>query len=705
MEPLIMMTAPEQASLPLVFPDDELPEPYDYREHFWLAKPPYSEDFAAEVASRFEKHTKRWDTNTPIGEAVWTAYRMYHGLGTNLASPSHASPTVSLVETGEYGEFLSLFVNHFRGLLRHQLALVTADRPTWDPQASTSDSESTKEVSLTRNLLDFLMSAKRFDQKLYDQQEMMGVCGVAFQALGWDERMGKRGEPWSTVLGPWECCHEHVREYEDCTYWIFRRLESRWNWAAYFADTDPDKARKIAAYDPPKYMQCGIEDTDPDNWAESDRIPVLYLYAKPTRANPAGRLAITLGEDCVLADGPFPYGEEVTITRACAATFVGTAIPYGNSWSQLPLVDALTTIMSAIMTRLDLFGVPDVTAPDGADFERGAIGGANLLSYREGLERPQLLDLLQIPTVLPNLADMIKKTMEELSGINSVTRGNPSENISSGSMAALVQSMAIQFNSAEERTYTFNLEAVGTHLLNIYKRCATEEQVITIAGQDERWTTKTFVGRDLDNVLRVTVKTASALSKTLPGRKEIADQLLNAKMIQTPQEYLTAIETGNLSPIFRGAVDQTAIIKNENERMSRGEKVVVLHWDHHGLHVRDHLCELNTAARYDPQRRATLEAHLDEHVKTWMDLSMRAPDILEACGCPPLSQAFQVGQAGMMAAGAPPGALPSQVPPEDMPGQADMKEQPGPAPAPRGQEPSQAGPEQPQQSNVPESPV
>ena len=690
-----MMVAEEQPR------ELEFVEPYDYREQYWLAKPAYSEEYAASVSERFQKHAKRWDTNSPIGEAVWTAYRMYHGLATNMSSPANSSPTISLVETGEYGEFLSLFVNHYRGLLRHQLALVTADRPTWDPQAATSDSDATKEVSLCRNLLDHLMGAERFDQKLYEQQEMMGVTGVAFQALGWDARMGRAGKVWSSVLAPWECCHEHVREYEDATWWIFRRLESRWDWVAFFADSDPDKARKIASYDPPKYMLCGVQDTDPDDWADTDRIPVLYVYANPTKANPGGRCSIVLGEDTVLADGPLPYGDVSPITRVCAATFVGTSIPYGNSWSQLPLVDALTSIMGCIMTRLDLFGVPDVVAPDGADFQRGGIGGANLITYTQGLAPPTLLDLLNIPSALPNVAEMIKKTMEELSGINSVTRGNPAENITSGSMAALVQSMAIQFNSAEERTYTFNLEAIGTALLNIYKRCATEEQIIAIAGQDERWTTKRFIGKDLDNVLRVAVKTASAMSKTLPGRKEIADQLLQAGMIKDPKEYLTAIETGNLSPLFRGPVDQQAIIKNENERMARGEQVVVLNWDHHGLHVRDHLCELNTQARYDQKRRALIEQHLQEHMKTWTALSQQAPDVLEATGCPPLTTAFQVGQMMAQSQGAPPGAQPSAAPPQEMPGAAEMETPPGPPPKPPGQEPSQAGPSLPQESRSP----
>jgi hypothetical protein len=693
----------------MIIPEKELPveeaseDVYDWKQHYWLAQPFMSKDFGEEVFRRFGKHATQWDTHTPVGEAVWTAYRVYHGLVGMPNGMQISSPVVSLMETGEFGEFLSLTVNQYRSLVRHKIAMITSERIAWDPQASTSDSSSAKQVTLCRNLLDYMSRAKLFEQKFADQMEMSEVTGSGFLPIGWDARAGFNGEGdvWAEVKAPWEVCHEKVRDYETCTWWIFTRMESRFDWIAHFADADPEKAKRISELDIDKRLTVGVRTSTAEDENE-DRIPVLYVYANATKACPKGRLAVYAAEDIPLIDGPMPYGPYSPITRLCGGEYLGTSIPIANSWSLLPIQEAVNAAWSAIVTRLDLGAVPDITAPDGTEFEQGSFGGANLIKTTPGLEKPELLDLLQIPGALPNLVELFTKAGEDLFGINSVQRGNPNENITSGSMAALVQSMGVQFNSSEERAYVMNLEATGTNLVRVIQRCATEEQIISIAGQDEQWTTQKFIGEDLKQVLRVAVKTTSALMKTLTGRKEIADQLLVNKLIEDPRQYLQAIETGNLSPLFRSAVDQLTVIKEENERMLRGEQPRVLNWDHHALHVRDHLCQLNTDARYDMQRSELIQNHIQEHIDLWGQLSRESPDILEATGCPPLSQAFAVGQQAMqMGAGGQPIEQPAKVQPTAVPGSDEAKAPPGPKPAPKGQEPSQAGPSLPKPAKPP----
>lgn len=676
--------------------------PFDFSERFWLRRPYYSDEYAQDVVDRFSEFAELWNTNTPLSTAVMQAYRQYHGI-----EEGSIEPTVSLLEAGEHGEFLALIINHYRGLLRHQVALVTADRPTWDPQARTSGAEAARQVSLTRNLLDYVMSAKRFDQKLYDQFEGAGVSGAAFQALGWDPTAaGGRGDIWACVLLPWECCHEQVREYADVSWHIFRRMESRWAWVAHFAESDPEKAEKIADCDLDEDLHCGVQAYERNgDTKDSDRIPVLYVYANPTKAIPEGRLSIVAGAsaDLILMDGPMPYGDVSPITRICPAEFVGTCVPYANSWTQLPIQKALTACFSAVMTRVDMFGVPNVASQEGVEFEAGDLGGANSLKFPPGAQTPSLLDLLTIPSELPGFADGLKKAMEELSGINSVTRGNPTENISSGSMAALLQSMAIQFNSADERAYTFNLEAIGTFVLRIYQRMATEEQLISIAGQDEQWTVRSFKAEDLNQVARVAVKTASALSRNIAGRKELADNLLANNMIQDPNEYLQVVETGNLSPVFRGPVNELTNVKAENEMMLRGETPRAVPWDNHSLHIREHRGELDTKARYDERLSAVINAHLMEHFNLWSEMSRSAPDMLAAIGVQPLPQAMATGQMAMQAqamAGAPPQGGP---PPQETPNAAEEGgSPPGPPPqGPPGQPPPTGAPNLP---NMPSPP-
>lgn len=682
---------------------------YDFRKEFWLASPFYSDAIAEEIAERWRKHALKWSGTDPLTAAVWAAYRTYHGL--TSANVDDGAPTVSLTEAGDEGEFLALAVNHFRGLVRHQLALVTAERPAWDPQARTSSAESAKQVRLTRNLLDYVMSAKRCDQKTYDQLELAVVTGAGFCAYGWDATAGLDGQGDLTVsvLPPWEVCHEDVRDYSDCRVWVFVRRESRWDWVAHFAESDPGKAAKIRELDPDKNLYCGVQTYEPRELQDADRIPILYLYASASKACPKGRLTAIASPELVLLDGPMPYGAEAPITRICAAEFLGTSRPLANSWSQLPLMEAFNAIVSVIMTRADIGGVPDVAVPPNTEYEQGTLGGANKIEADMANEgKPQLIDLLQIPDVLAKLCEALKGWMEELSGINSVTRGNPNSNITSGSMAALIASQAVQFNSSDERAYTFALEASATNILRIYQRCASEEQLISIAGDDERWAVQSFRGEDLNQILRVAVKRASPFLKTLAGRKEIADNLLNNKMIQDPREYIAVIENGELSPLFKGPVDQLVMIKTENERIRSGDDVPVLLTDNHELHIREHLCELDTDARADESFLQRMMQHIHQgHFMQWQKASLEAPDLCVAYGYRPLPMAVSMAQAAQQMMGGGAGNMPGPTPPQQLPNAPEPKgKPPGPPPAPKGQEPSQAAPTVPQPAQAPaETPV
>lgn len=678
-------------------------EPYDFRAKYWLASPYYSHDIGAAICERWGDHALKWAGTDPLTAAVWAAYRMYHGL--TSANVDEAAPTVTLTEAGDEGEFLALAVNHYRGLVRAGLALVTGERPAWDPQARTSGAEATKQVRLTRNLLDYVMSAKRFDQKIYDEMELAVVGGSGFCAFGWDASAGLDGEGdiWASVLAPWEMKHEDVRDYSECKWWIFVRHESRWDWVAHFAESDPDKARRLEGLDSDKSFLCGVQTASPREVEGSDRIPLLYCYANASKSCPKGRLVVVASPELVLVDGPMPYGAFSPVTRVCAAEFLGTSRPIANSWSQLPLMEAFNAIVSVIMTRADLGGVPDVAVPPNTEYEQGTLGGANKIEADMSNDgKPTLIDLLQIPDVLPRLLEALKTWMEELSGINSVTRGNPASNITSGSMAALIASQAVQFNSSDERTYTFALEAAGTHILRIYQRCASAKQMISIAGQDEQWAVQSFQGEDLRDVLRVAVKTTTPFLKTMAGRKEIADQLLQRNMIQDPREYVAAIESGELSPLFKGPVDQLLIIKAENEAMRRGEAVPVLLTDNHELHIREHICELDTDARNDPAYRDRMLKHVYEgHFRNWQDASMKAPDTCVAFGYRPLPGAFATGQQAQQMQGGGGAPTPGATPPQQLPNSPEPRAKPGPPPQPKGQEPSQAAPSVPQPAGLP----
>jgi hypothetical protein len=243
-----------------VMGDVVAPEPFDFQQHYWLAKPAFSEDFAGMVWRRFARHSEQWSAAAdPVARAVWKSYRTYHGISS--ADAWTARPDIDLVENGDSGELISMAINHYRSLVRHKLALNTAQRAAWDPQARTSGSDAMKQVRLTRNVCDYYWTAKRFDQRNYDQAELMEVAGVGFCAQGWDYNGGldDEGDVWAQALAPWEMCHQDVRNYLDCRWWIFVRWESRAYWTARLAAHRPDQAHRVWGMDVDTMFTCGVK--------------------------------------------------------------------------------------------------------------------------------------------------------------------------------------------------------------------------------------------------------------------------------------------------------------------------------------------------------------------------------------------------------------------------------------------------------------
>jgi hypothetical protein len=684
-------------------------EPFDYESEYWLMNASYSTEFGEEVITRFNNHIDLWNSSN-IGNAIWKAYRAFHALSSTL----NDQPMVSMYTSGDGDELLNMDVAHYRELVNRQISLITNQRPTVDPQARTASSEAMRQVPMARNLLDYDLQFSPLQDKLVEQLEVSKVCGSAFLVSGWNPNTGLDSRGWFTtrVLAPWEMAHERCRDYDtECTWWVFRAYESRWEWVARYAKDDPKKAKAIFDVDASAelFATSFLEYSDSDiEMRTQDRLPVLYVIAKPTVACPDGRFAIVTAGGLVLFDGPHPYGNDVPISRLCSSTFIGTSIPFADSWTMLAPCDAYNGIMSAIMSRVDMGAVPNVVLPVGYNFTSNDVSGANFIEVPHTGGKVELVDLLALRPELLGMLEYLKGDLGDLSGINAAVRG-AGDGASSGSHAALMQSLAVQFNSRDERAFALNMEKVCTHRLRIFQIMASEELTISVCGSDHAWTAAKFKGEDVKDILKVTVKVANPMQKSVAGKLEMARDLLQNGDI-TPADYMRVAETGILEDLFAGPNTHINLVKSENDMMQKGEKPVALWTDQHDLHIREHRELLTSDIRYDQQLCEMVNAHIMEHSDLMEQMSRESPDKLIALGMEPLPTSFQVGEQARqmemtMMTGMPPAPAPTpQGPaPQRQPNTEPRKggKPPGPAPKPPGQEPSQAAPKDPKPSNDP----
>jgi hypothetical protein len=289
------------------------------------------------------------------------------------------------------------------------------------------------------------------------------------------------------------------------------------------------------------------------------------------------------------------------------------------------------------MTNQNAFGVQNLFVPRDADVSIASLqAGMNII---EGNSKPEPINFTQTPAEIFKFLEMLIHSAETISGVNSVARGNPEASLKSGAALALVQSMSLQFMSGLQQSYVKLIEDVGTALLNILKDFATAPKVIALVGKNNRTKLKEFTGEQISAINRVVVDVGNPLSRTIAGRVQMAEQMLQMNLIKTPQQYFQVMNSGRLDSMFEGEIDELMLVKSENERMMEGEDVLASALDAHRLHIMEHKSVLSDPdLRKDPDLIQNVMNHILEHVEL---LRNTDPDLLALIGeqpLPPLEQ-------------------------------------------------------------------
>ena len=278
-----------------------------------------------------------------------------------------------------------------------------------------------------------------------------------------------------------------------------------------------------------------------------------------------------------------------------------------------------------------------------------------------GNEAPIPLQLTQTPKEIFQFLNMLIQAAETLSGVNSVTRGNPEASLKSGTALALVQSMSLQFISGIQNNYVKFIEQVGGAVINILQDYASTPKTISIVGKNNKYMLKEFTGQDINKISRVVVSVGNPLAKTTAGRVQMAEQLLQMGLITNPKQYIQIINTGEIESAFESDVNELMNIKRENEFMMEGKTVEADILDSHKEHILEHRTLISDPElRQDQELRQMVQAHIQEHITMLRTVD---PDLLLLCNQTPLQSPGVPQQAPPMQGMGPPQGQQGPKPP------------------------------------------
>jgi hypothetical protein len=574
-----------------------------------------------EAASVLLEKASDWSrTLTTNGylEKLKTCWAAYHGAYFTDTGNGH-----TIVFGGEQGELAQLPVNHIRNLAQHMYVMTTSSRPSMEARAANSDFKSTAQVTLANGLLDYYMREKRLERYINKAVEMSVVLGAGYVKVEWDSTTGKvveedeelgekiyEGDIKFTNVSPFDVVFDVNREDNQHDWLLIRTYKNKFDLAAKYPEFE-DKILQLETKDMKDKTTAQIF-----RKSDSDQIEVWTMYHKRSDAMPDGRELVFLSDDIVLHDQPLPY-RRIPIFKMTPNEILGTAFGYSNLFDLLPLQEGINHLYSAVMSNNIAFATQNLFVRSGSNIDITNLGGG--LNIIQGTEKPEPLNLLGTSQETFNFLSILEGKMEQLSGVNSVTRGtpDPAANLRSGNSLALIQSMAIQFQSGLQNQYVQLIEDLGVCILEILQDYATAPRVASIIGVNNKQYLVEFKGRDIADINRVIVDVGNPLARTTAGRVQMAEQLMQMKPEEfSIQQYAQVINTGRIDGMLESPIDQMNLIQMENERLMTGKPIKALIIDDHKEHILRHRTILNDIEmRMDDEKAKAIYDHILEHVE------------------------------------------------------------------------------------------
>lgn len=594
----------------------------------------------ARVVERYWEGSRSSQFYTRMRTLFKEAYKYYYGLVWN---DMYSSTTI-----GEQDEFTAININESRSHIKGVLSMTTQNRLVFDCLTQSTDVRARNNVLIGNSLLDHIFYQKRLERHAREMLEIGLFSGTAFLYVGWKQgsmrNVDEDGNP--AYGGDLEAIpltlldvgmNPFKTNFEEQDSFKFRRVMNKYELAATYKDKEEDI---LNLPNPDHEEMLGIDDD------EYGSVWVYYTFHKPSKALPNGRMMISCQNEVVLYDDVNPYG---CLPIVCFRPDIRYGSAYGHAplFDLMPLQEAANTLDSSFLTMAENFAIPNVLASDRFKaIETDIAGGMKLIQGKPDPDAPNqgfpvAMNMPKPDGVYLNQREKYSEYMQGLSGQNASVRGQYQTG-QSGTAIALATSAAQMFNSGLEASYIMAVEEMAMLILKICHNFMSTEDIIEVAGLSQDYASLNFNESSLADIGRVKINLGNPLSKTVSGRVEIANQLLERGQINA-RDYMNILLSGQLTEAIEKGSSQTALMKLENEMLAQNDKPIMSLLDNHVLHVEKHREMIdNPLVRKNQAIVALVMEHISEHLEMMEVLKVDNPDLLDIALSNPIGTTRQM---------------------------------------------------------------
>jgi hypothetical protein len=184
-------------------------------------------------------------------------------------------------------------------------------------------------------------------------------------------------------------------------------------------------------------------------------------------------------------------------------------------------------------------------------------------------------------------------------GSNSVTEGNPTANISSGSFAVLLVNVAQRYASENQEAHDSAITESANDALELTRKHAQNGFWADIAGLGDAPYAEIIKQDKLKSLRRVKLVRQSPVLSTFPGRIEVFDRLVKLPKRERA-DAADMMLTGRMESFAERDQAAKIRIRKENEWLLQGINPVVTMWDDHATEGPEHRMEYDKVRTMDP---------------------------------------------------------------------------------------------------------
>lgn len=517
---------------------------------------------------------------------------------------------------------LPVIFSHLTDLTEQRVSRLSRFKPSFRVMP-TNNERADQENARIMEMIIKNVKRRNDDELLYMELERWNaVCGQVYLGIEWDSSLGDKKDPdrpWERegdvsmkLIPSWRVFPWPKQKWEDvpCLITIHEVLHL-------------EEARR--KYGKPNLKSdmgtvvYSFENAGEARTKDPEEVVVYRIYYKPDRFCTTGAF-ITLTKDTVLdvADG-YPYShEDFPLERYTDVDVPGRLMSISMYQYLKPMQHQYNKMTSMINRNISMLAHPKIMMPSGA-CKTSAWANTPLFVEYNSATPPQVVNFQTTNPEVYNYRNQIRSEMEQISGIQGVSRGTPPPNTRSGVQLLFFEEQEQQRASTQivkrNEFIRRSLRKVGS-VVSDYYPTSSEERLVREVGSENQHMLVSLNDAKISGTYDVEIQNATAFSDSKAGRiSQILDVVQTDPSLLTREQKMDLLEIGNSDKVYDIHTQALRHAEWENQQIREGREVsdpkeyqdLIIHW-------RTHVIELQSVSFENEVSKENKEALL-EHVE------------------------------------------------------------------------------------------